>query len=73
MNVMRHKSVAVRKPDYDVLKGLCGKEHRGPSQYISLLIKKEVERRAKDRKMTPDAYVKEDTNREKIALVLKYI
>ena len=58
MNVMRHKSVAVRKPDYDVLKGLCGKEHRGPSQYISLLIKKEVERRAKDRKMTPDAYIK---------------
>ena len=55
---MRHKSVAVRKPDYDVLKGLCGKEHRGLSQYISLLIKKEVERRAKDRKMTPDAYVK---------------
>ena len=58
MNVMRHKSVAVRKPDYDVLKGLCGKEHRGPSQYISLLIKNDVERRAKDRKMTPEAYVK---------------
>ena len=58
MNITRHKSVAVRKPDYDILKGLCGKEHRGPSQYISLLIKKEVERRAKDRKMTPEAYLK---------------
>ena len=58
MNITRHKSVAVRKPDYDILKGLCGKEHRGPSQYISLLIKKEVERRAKDRKITPEAYLK---------------
>ena len=58
MNITRHKSVAVRKPDYDILKGLCGNEHRGPSQYISLLIKKEVERRAKDRKMTPEAYLK---------------
>lgn len=58
MNITRHKSVAVRKPDYDILKGLCGKEHRGPSQYISLLIKKEVERRAKERKMTPEAYLK---------------
>jgi hypothetical protein len=58
MNITRHKSVAVRKPDYDILKGLCGKEHRGPSQYISLLIKKEVERRAKERKMTPEAYMK---------------
>ena len=58
MNITRHKSVAVRKPDYDILKDLCGTEHRGPSQYISLLIKKEVERRAKERKMTPEAYLK---------------
>ena len=56
MNIQKHKSVAVRKEDHETLTALCGKEHRGPAQYMSLLIKKEIERRAKLKKMTPEAY-----------------
>ena len=62
MNIQRHKSVAVRVEDHEILKALCGKEHRGPAQYMSLLIKKEVERRAKLKKMTPEAYLKKIIN-----------
>ena len=36
MNIQKHKSVAVRKEDHETLKALCGKEHRGPAQYMSL-------------------------------------
>tara|TARA_R100001443_G_C3262647_1_gene155984 strand:+ start:180 stop:389 length:210 start_codon:yes stop_codon:yes gene_type:complete len=56
MNIQKHKSVAVRKEDHETLTALCGKEHRGPAQYMSLLIKKEIERRAKQKRMTPEAY-----------------
>ena len=56
MNIQKHKSVAVRKEDHETLTALCGKEHRGPAQYMSLLIKKEIERRARLKKMTPEAY-----------------
>ena len=52
MNIQKHKSVAVRKEDHETLTALCGKEHRGPAQYMSLLIKKEIERRARLKKMT---------------------
>jgi hypothetical protein len=62
MNIQRHKSVAVRAEDHEILKALCGKEHRGPAQYMSLLIKKEVERRAKLKKMTSEAYLKKIIN-----------
>ena len=50
MNIQKHKSVAVRKEDHETLTALCGKEHRGPAQYMSLLIKKEIERRARLKK-----------------------
>jgi len=65
MNVQKHKSVAVRLHDYETLQALCGKEHRGPAQYMALLIKKEIERRSKIKNMKPDLY------REKIVKELK--
>jgi len=65
MNVQKHKSVAVRIHDHETLQALCGKEHRGPAQYMALLIEKEIERRAKLKNMKPDAY------RDKIIKELK--
>jgi hypothetical protein len=50
MNIQKHKSVAVRLKDYETLQALCGKEHRGPAQYMALLIEKEIERRSKLKK-----------------------
>jgi hypothetical protein len=65
MNIQKHKSVAVRLKDYETLQALCGKEHRGPAQYMALLIEKEIERRAKLKNLKPEMY------REKIVKELK--
>jgi len=65
MNIQKHKSVAVRLKDYETLQVLCGKEHRGPAQYMALLIEKEIERRAKLKNLKPEIY------REKIVKELK--
>jgi hypothetical protein len=65
MNIQKHKSVAVRLKDYETLQALCGKEHRGPAQYMALLIEKEIERRSKLKNLKPEMY------REKIVKELK--
>ena len=56
MDISKWKSVAVRKKSHTLLQALCVKEYRKPAEYIELLIDKEVQRRAKDRGMTPEAY-----------------
>ena len=56
MDISKWKSVAVRKKSHTLLQALCLKEYRKPAEYIELLIDKEVQRRAKDRGMTPEAY-----------------
>ena len=56
MNVLKFKSVAVRKPDYDVLQGLCNQKFRSPASMISKLVNEYVEFQALKNKMTTVEY-----------------
>jgi len=56
MDINKWKSVAVRKPTWNLLQVLCFKEYRNPASFIELLVDKEVERRAKEKGMEGKEY-----------------
>jgi hypothetical protein len=56
MDINKFKSVAVRKPDYDVLQGLCNQKFRSPASMISKLVNEYVEYQALKNKMTTIEY-----------------
>jgi len=56
MDINKFKSVAVRKPDYDVLQGLCNQKFRSPASMISKLVNEYVEYQALKNKMTTVEY-----------------
>jgi len=56
MDINKFKSVAVRKPDYDVLQGLCNQKFRSPASMISKLVNEYVEFQALKNKMTTVEY-----------------
>ena len=56
MDINKFKSVAVRKPDYDVLQGLCNQKFRSPASMISKLVNEYVEYQALKNKMTISEY-----------------
>ena len=56
MDINKFKSVAVRKPDYDILQGLCNQKFRSPASMISKLVNEYVEYQALKNKMTITEY-----------------
>jgi hypothetical protein len=50
MDIDKFKSVAVRKPDYELLRGLCNEKFRSPASMISKLVNDYVEFQAKKKK-----------------------
>ena len=56
MDINKFKSVAVRKPDYDLLQGLCNQKFRSPASMISKLVNEYVEYQAGKNKMTVETY-----------------
>ena len=59
MDINKFKSVAVRKPDYDVLQGLCNHKFRSPASMISKLVNEYVEYQASKNKMALKKYKEE--------------
>ena len=62
MDINKFKSVAVRKPDYDLLQGLCNKKFRSPASMISKLVREYVQYQAKKNKMSVNAYCVDELN-----------
>ena len=62
MDINKFKSVAVRKPDYDLLQGLCNKKFRSPASMISKLVREYVQYQAKKNKMSVNAYCVDQLN-----------
>jgi|TARA_Y100000289_G_scaffold64884_1_gene77483 hypothetical protein len=56
MDINKFKSVAVRKPDYDLLQGLCNAKFRSPASMISKLVNEYCEFQAGKNKMTVETY-----------------
>jgi hypothetical protein len=56
MDINKFKSVAVRKPDYDLLQGLCNAKFRSPASMISKLVNEYCEFQAGKNKMTVESY-----------------
>jgi|TARA_R100000081_G_C4720411_1_gene117736 hypothetical protein len=56
MDINKFKSVAVRKPDYDLLQGLCSAKFRSPASMISKLVNEYCEFQAAKNKMTVETY-----------------
>ena len=59
MDINKFKSVAVRKPDYQLLQGLCTEKFRSPASMISKLVNEYVGYQAKKKNMYVDAYKKQ--------------
>ena len=59
MDINKFKSVAVRKPDYQLLQGLCTEKFRSPASMISKLVNEYVGFQAKKKNMSVDAYKKQ--------------
>ena len=59
MDTNKFKSVAVRKPDYDVLQGLCNQKFRSPASMISKLVNEYVGFQATKNKMSIKQYKEE--------------
>lgn len=62
MDINKFKSVAVRKPDYELLQGLCNEKFRSPASMISKLVNEYVEYQAKKKNLSTDKYIKEVLN-----------
>lgn len=62
MDIDKFKSVAVRKPDYELLKGLCNEKFRSPASMISKLVNEYVVYQAKKKNLSTDKYIKEVLN-----------
>ena len=56
MDTNRWKSVAVRKTDYDLLKGLCKEKFRAPASMIAKLVDDYVKHLAKKQGANPDDF-----------------
>ena len=56
MDTNRWKSVAVRKTDYDLLKGLCKEKFRAPASMIAKLVDDYVKHLAKKEGANPDDF-----------------
>ena len=56
MDINKFKSVAVRKTDYDILKGLCNYKFRSPASMISKLVNEYVEYQAMKNKFSIPEY-----------------
>lgn len=65
MDINKFKSVAVRKPDYDILKALCNQKFRSPASMISKMLHEYVGIRAKKTKQPKDKYLKKLLNGQK--------
>lgn len=59
MDINKFKSVAVRKPDYNLLQGLCTEKFRSPASMISKLVNEYVGYQAKKKNMSVEAYKKQ--------------
>ena len=62
MDIDKFKSVAVRKPDYELLKGLCNEKFGSPASMISKLVNDYVEYQAKKKNISLEKYEKEVLN-----------
>jgi phosphotransacetylase len=58
MDINKWKSIAVRIDDYKILKALGVKDERKPVELIAIMTRKEIERRAKDKNLSVDKYLK---------------
>ena len=56
MDINKFKSVAVRKPDYDLLQALCNHKFRSPASMISKLVNEYVEFQAMKNNFTIPKY-----------------
>jgi len=64
MDINTWKSVAVRKTDYDILKGLCKDKFRAPASMISKLIHDYVEYLAKREKIPANKLIAKLTKKK---------
>ena len=62
MDISKWKSVAVRKPDYDLLKLICGTKFRAPSGMIAKLVSDYVDFQAKKKGLSREVYMKKLKN-----------
>ena len=56
MNINKWKSVAIKKTDYDLLKGLCKEKFRAPGAMISKILSDYIDHQAKKHKLTNEAF-----------------
>ena len=66
MNIDKWKSVAVKKQDYQLLKGICKEKFRAPGAMISKLIHGHIEYEAKKQKISKEALEKKLLNGAKL-------
>ena len=66
MNIDKWKSVAVKKQDYQLLKGICKEKFRAPGAMISKLIHSHIEYEAKKQKISKEALEKKLLNGSKL-------
>lgn len=62
MDINKWKSIAVRKKDYILLKGICAEKFRAPGAMISKLIHNHILYEAKKQKVTPEVMEKKLMN-----------
>ncbi len=62
MDISKWKSVAIKKTDFDLLKGLCKDKFRAPGAMISKLIHNHIEYEAKKQKISPETLKKKLLN-----------
>ena len=51
MNIDKWKSVAIKKTDYDLLKGLCKEKFRAPGAMISKILSDYIDHQARKQKI----------------------
>jgi len=56
MDINKWKSVAIKKTDYDLLKGLCKEKFRAPGAMISKILSDYVDHQARKRKIPNAAF-----------------
>jgi hypothetical protein len=66
MNIDKWKSVAIKKTDYDLLKGLCKEKFRAPGAMISKILSDYIDHQARKQKIPNAAFrtklINGDTN-----------
>ena len=56
MDINKWKSVAIKKYDYDLLKGLCKDKFRAPGAMISKILSDYIDHQAKKKKIPSAAF-----------------